>query len=490
MPEHQDYYKLLHVSENADIEEIKRSFRRLVRDCHPDLHPNDAKAAERFRLLREAYEVLTDAAQRSRYDRGRQKSADSNRDQETSPQVHYVRGVEKILVQNYRGAIADLSAAIRLNSRFIEAYLKRCEAYLALGEERAVLEDCQRILRYQPDSAIAYYYRGRARQRLGYTDSAVKAYSQAIRLNQDFPSPYYYRGVANYQLRYRKRAISDWRDYADICKQQGNIEGYNLAMDTLERYTGLQIRIGGRSIGQWWRSGTQSIERLLQRVSSRSSQLGRSGTQQIGRLFQNRRRDSSQVFSTFQNQLGAIFTAVGLGIQTFLKTLLQVMRNPVGGVLPAYGALEPKTALAVALGFIILGESCFLVGISSRFDLTLSVIFGGLGVGMIPILSIFVISIITRSVLNHDRHWTGDLFLASSAVLPLEFFFFLTTFSPFLPNLFLFILFIFPCSQTILLLYGGCSQLLNVSESLAALLVPTIVVVTTLLTVLGISILL
>jgi hypothetical protein len=137
-----------------------------------------------------------------------------------------------------------------------------------------------------------------------------------------------------------------------------------------------------------------------------------------------------------------------------------------------------------------LSESCFLIGISSRFNLTLSGILGGLGVGMIPILSIFVISIITRSFVHHRRHWTGDLFLASSAVLPLAFFFFLTTFSPLIPNLFLVILSIFPCSQTILLLYGGCSQLLNVSESLAALLVPTIVVVTTLLTVLGMSVLL
>ena len=67
--EYKDYYQILGVSRDADEKEIKRAFRRLARQCHPDVKPGDAGAEERFKEINEAHEVLSDPEKRSKYDR-------------------------------------------------------------------------------------------------------------------------------------------------------------------------------------------------------------------------------------------------------------------------------------------------------------------------------------------------------------------------------------------------------------------------------------
>jgi molecular chaperone DnaJ len=65
-----DYYGVLGVPRDADADEIKRAFRRVARESHPDANPGDPQAEARFRRAAEAYEVLSDPARRRRYDRG------------------------------------------------------------------------------------------------------------------------------------------------------------------------------------------------------------------------------------------------------------------------------------------------------------------------------------------------------------------------------------------------------------------------------------
>lgn len=64
-----DLYELLEVERTASQEEIKKSYRRLARDCHPDANPDDPEAEARFKEISAAYEVLSDPAKRERYDR-------------------------------------------------------------------------------------------------------------------------------------------------------------------------------------------------------------------------------------------------------------------------------------------------------------------------------------------------------------------------------------------------------------------------------------
>jgi molecular chaperone DnaJ len=64
-----DYYDVLGVSRGADDAEIKKAFRRLARELHPDVNKDDPNAEERFKEAAEAYEVLSDSDRRATYDR-------------------------------------------------------------------------------------------------------------------------------------------------------------------------------------------------------------------------------------------------------------------------------------------------------------------------------------------------------------------------------------------------------------------------------------
>jgi len=64
-----DFYETLGVKKTADEKELKAAFRKLAMDCHPDRHPDDATAEQRFKSLSEAYETLKDPQKRAAYDR-------------------------------------------------------------------------------------------------------------------------------------------------------------------------------------------------------------------------------------------------------------------------------------------------------------------------------------------------------------------------------------------------------------------------------------
>ena len=70
-----DYYQVLGVSEDADASQLKRAYRKLAKEFHPDRNPGNAEAERRFKEIQEAYDILEDAEKRKKYDQLRKYGA-------------------------------------------------------------------------------------------------------------------------------------------------------------------------------------------------------------------------------------------------------------------------------------------------------------------------------------------------------------------------------------------------------------------------------
>ena len=116
MQNFRDYYEILGIAKEADASEIKRAYRALARQYHPDLNPGDKAAEEKFKLLGEAYDVLSDADKRQQYEEysryWNQKGFKKGR-----------RGGRK--QRNGRVSVQDEYSAFEDFDNFVEQLLKR-----------------------------------------------------------------------------------------------------------------------------------------------------------------------------------------------------------------------------------------------------------------------------------------------------------------------------------------------------------------------------
>lgn len=422
MVDSQDHYSVLQVSPQATPADIKTAFRRLVRQYHPDLNPNNPRAAEVFQKICTAYEVLSNRDQRVIYD---------HNDGPQSPfveepgsvvlqdaQQYFMQGVQKANRRNYATAIADFTQAIHLDKRYLEAYMGRCQARFALGHNREVLQDCDHILSIQPQSAQAFFFRGRSCYRLGHLDLSIESYSQAIALEKDYAQAFYHRGIAYIKVKERL-AIRDLQAAASLFRQQGHIGHYQRAIATLKDLN---------------------------------------------------RKPANILLNLPRN--GAILAT------TALTTLPRLLVNPSGAALQVWQSQLPYQSIGIsligaglAMGCVVGGNHLFAPETWTVSDSQVMLL------SLVAFSSLVLAGSLIRRMVGKGGSWSGDLLVAGSAMLPVGVWAILCGLAMQLGQIELIALSLFASSFAILGLYSGYTKIGKIAEPIAALAVPTIVMI-------------
>ena len=422
MLDSQDHYSVLQVSPQATPAEVKTAYRRLVRQYHPDLNPNDLEAAAVFQKICVAYKVLSNQEERVLYDHRYQPQSTFVEEPGSvvlqDAQQYFMQGVRKANKRNYASAVAAFTQAVDLDKSYLEAYMGRCQARFALGHNREVLQDCDHILGMQPNSAQAFFFRGRSCYRLGHIDLAIESYSQAVALETEYAQAYYHRGIANIKVKERL-ATRDLQTAAGLFRQQGHIGHYQRAIATLKDLN---------------------------------------------------RKPTNVVLNLPRNVLILVATA--------LSTLPRLLVNPSNAALKVWQSQLPYQLVGISLIFAGLAIGGVMGGVHffvpTKFALTSSQL---LLLNATAFCSLVVTGSLIRQMVGKGGSWSGDLLVAGAAVLPMGAWAILSGFVLKLGQLELIALSLFASSYAILSLYSGYTKIGQVSESIAAVAVPTILLI-------------
>ena len=293
-----------------------------------------------------------------------------------------------------------------------EVYCHRGFAYYKLGEDRASSNDYTRALELDSNLAEVYYYRGLSRIKLGYIQAAIEDYTQALEKNANFAPVYYQRGLAYADLEEREKAVADLEKAAQLFHDRGDRSSSQMALETI------------RSLSKFsWKN--------------------------IGDRLQTAFKDSWE------------------GARVFAL-------NPMGGLLPAFAKLDKQRAMAVSILYALIFDLCFAVGMGLFLGRSEVIDFGYffllIVIGIIPFINLTVASGFARVVFRSAGSFYGDLFIASSSLLPLAAWVLISA----ILNYWALgaILVVFAISYMMLTLYSGCHQISNISESKSALIIP------------------
>jgi tetratricopeptide (TPR) repeat protein len=417
MPEQVDHYRILHVSRQATLLEIKKAFRRLARQFHPDLHPQDQAAAAQFQQVSAAYAVLSDRQRRAKYDAQfppEPEAAEANEAVKTgqSAQYAYQRGVDLLALRDYPSAIAAFDRAIALNPDSVEAYLGRCGANEELKNDRAILDDCYQLLKIDPQFAQAYYYQGRARFRLGYLQGAVESYTHAIALQETMALAYYQRGRVLLEMRDSDRARQDLQKASQLFRVQNDLEQYRQAEGLLN-----------------------SLQSYHQRAKL-----------------------------TLNNGLLSFFTEAAMSIPALL-------RHPSANLQPAFIKLGFSRATWTGLLYGLIAAGCVVLGVAlQQRSWPANGLSYAIAVGRLYSMLV-VTSAIAHKFAKGHFYWSASCFLAGVAVLPISLWAILGGLASGLSGIWWMLTAIIGC-YIVIILYVGYMQLSKMADSTAMVVVP------------------
>jgi tetratricopeptide (TPR) repeat protein len=147
----------------------------------------------------------------------------------------FVSAVAKEKNKDYRGMLADLEQALKIDPKFAKGYYGRGVARSQLGDRQGAITDYDRAIQLNPNDAAAYVNRGVARSELGDKQGAITDYDRAIQLDPNFAEAYVTRGNVRYKLRDKRGAIADLQTAANLFDRQGNKKLYQFAIDKIKK---------------------------------------------------------------------------------------------------------------------------------------------------------------------------------------------------------------------------------------------------------------
>ncbi|MCU0390173.1 MAG: DnaJ domain-containing protein [Thermoflexibacter sp.] len=230
----ENYYAILGLPNYSSEEEIKRAFKKMALLYHPDRNPNDSGAEEKFKLINQAYQVLSNSDKKRKYDEillhGNYgytfKFNHTEQRQQEAPQRHYTPPTTVYQTwrkergkQEKQAIIFSISAVVYffiIVSSFFQfysriQYLEALDAYENKKYEEALyhLRACTGA---DPSYGRAYYLKGLIYlERMDYNGEAVSNFSMAIKHTYQSPLDYYYRRALAYtNLREENLAEKDF----------------------------------------------------------------------------------------------------------------------------------------------------------------------------------------------------------------------------------------------------------------------------------------
>ena len=142
--------------------------------------------------------------------------------------AYYARGQSKEKLQDHVGAISDFTKAIRINRNYVNAYVERGVAKTRFENDLGAVAEYTKAIEIDPEHARAYYNRGHSRDKLGDFSAAVADFTKAIELYPNDAEAFLGRGVAKANLKDYKGAITDYgsaiemdHDYAKAYYNRG-----------------------------------------------------------------------------------------------------------------------------------------------------------------------------------------------------------------------------------------------------------------------------
>jgi tetratricopeptide (TPR) repeat protein len=187
---------------------------------------------------------------------------------------YFDRAYCKAEEQDYEGAIADYTEAIRLKSDLAVAYSHRGAVYREKGQHEQAIADYTEAIRLRPGDALAYHCRGWTYYIMGQYDEAIADYTESIRLRPDDPDAFGGRGAAYKGKGQHQQAIADYteairlnpnyasgyRDRGAVYKERGHheqaivddMEALRLNPDCGLAYSNLRASLSQLGLAKWW----------------------------------------------------------------------------------------------------------------------------------------------------------------------------------------------------------------------------------------------